>query len=289
MRTAVLPRRGRVACDAAGARTGGGSTAWGAAAVVGSPRRGETKLGFLAAAAPRSFRPPPRLARSRIDQKLAVTLMQSGYRALEELKVVSMEDFQIAFWKYRASQWEAYTTSTPRAVTQGDLGDVLYLDFISFAQMATIDSCLRPDRINEFFAGTGNRILSALRESAGTVPPFPAPRGADDVLDGVETLLKVLVQNGYASGASVVPVAEAGGESGPGTSLSFVTTLVESATLWGSAELVSRQFVCNTLYENMLLAAWLAEGPFGTLETVRMSSIINIDQLTVQTVWKIRV
>ena len=49
-------------------------------------------------------RAPPRRARARIDTKLAVTLMQSGYRALESLDVVPMQDFQIAFWKYRADR-----------------------------------------------------------------------------------------------------------------------------------------------------------------------------------------
>ena len=180
---------------------------------------------------------------------------------------------------------------------------MLYFDFISFAQMATIDGYVpSAERADEIFAGTGERILAALREGEGAPPaggaapaaPVPtAPRGAEDVLGGAEALLAVLVEKGYASGASVVPVDRAAeGE------LVFVSTLLEPATLWGAAELVAPEAgrrVCGvrTLYENMLVAAWLREGPFAPAGArrpwLRTSSIINLDQRTVQCVWKLAV
>ena len=42
-----------------------------------------------------------RVQRRRLDLKLAVLLLRSGYESVDELDVIPMEQFQILFWKQR--------------------------------------------------------------------------------------------------------------------------------------------------------------------------------------------
>lgn len=112
----------------------------------------------------RGQRPKPiGLLRKRLEMPLAVLLMRSSYAVADDLNFVPMvssisksalhshkkvwlnymqDDFQRAFFLFRQSEWEGYKSLHP-SVTQGDLADPAYFDFISFAQYATISDFMK--------------------------------------------------------------------------------------------------------------------------------------------------
>ncbi|GBF90150.1 hypothetical protein Rsub_03283 [Raphidocelis subcapitata] len=94
---------------------------------------------------------PVGFPRKTVDQRFAVLLMRSSYDAVDELDFVSMEKFQIQFWKYRQSEVESYALQyKPLTVRAGDLTDPIYFDFISYAQYATISRAMRaPQQVFE--------------------------------------------------------------------------------------------------------------------------------------------
>lgn len=56
-----------------------------------------------------------------------------------------MDLFQIKFWKSRQAEWEPYTYQySPLKIEQGKLTDPLYFDFISYVQLQTVVSSLKP-------------------------------------------------------------------------------------------------------------------------------------------------
>lgn len=95
----------------------------------------------ILAIARRKLRPkPPRILRRKLSQDFAVLLMRSSYNALDEMDCVAMEQFQRDFFLIRVSEYETYTKNLGAGmVTQGDLTDPYYFDFISFAQYKTIN------------------------------------------------------------------------------------------------------------------------------------------------------
>ena len=63
--------------------------------------------------------------------------MRTSYKVADELDFVPMNEFQKDFFLLRQTEWDPYRKQLPK-VTQGDLADPNYFDFISFAQYATI-------------------------------------------------------------------------------------------------------------------------------------------------------
>ena len=121
----------------------------------------------------RQLRPTPKLLpRRRMDLDFAVLLMRTTYATADELDFMPMDEFQKAFFLLRQAEWDVYKQALPR-VTQGDLSDPAYFDFISFAQYATISACMR----------NGRRIFTELVDANGTaLTVVRDPRLADNAL-----------------------------------------------------------------------------------------------------------
>lgn len=65
---------------------------------------------------------------------------------VDELDVVPMDQFQRDFFLIRSAEYEPYVSELgPGLVSQGDLTDPYYFDFISFAQYLTINRILTND------------------------------------------------------------------------------------------------------------------------------------------------
>jgi hypothetical protein len=87
---------------------------------------------------------PQRAPRRKLEQDFAVLLMRSSYGAADELDFVAMDQFQKEFFLFRQDEYPDYLESLQGApMMQGDLRDIKYLDFISFAQHDTISSEVR--------------------------------------------------------------------------------------------------------------------------------------------------
>lgn len=108
-------------------------------AAAGPITTGETEN--VAARTIRYFRPKPlKLLRPALSQDFAVLLMRSSYQATDELDIVAMNQFQRDFFIIRSAEYEPYIEALgPGLVTQGDLTDPYYFDFISLAQYLTIN------------------------------------------------------------------------------------------------------------------------------------------------------
>ncbi|GAX26597.1 hypothetical protein FisN_21Lh064 [Fistulifera solaris] len=117
-----------------------------AAQAVAAPiTLGETQN--LGAQTLRRFRPkPPRILRQKLNLDFAVSLMRSSYAVTDELDIVPMDQFQRDFFLIRSAEYEPYVNDLgPGLVSQGDLTDPYYFDFISFAQYLTINRILIND------------------------------------------------------------------------------------------------------------------------------------------------
>lgn len=110
----------------------------------------------------RSGRPPHiGVPRRRLELKFAVQLMRSSYNTVDELDFCAMDDFQKKFFLFRQSEWEDYK-SNHATVTQGDLADALYFDFISYCQYAVINQKMRDGKlefVEQFDANGKTRIV----------------------------------------------------------------------------------------------------------------------------------
>mmetsp|Transcript_17807 Transcript_17807/g.26340 ORF Transcript_17807/g.26340 Transcript_17807/m.26340 type:complete len:369 (-) Transcript_17807:595-1701(-) len=86
---------------------------------------------------------PQQTLRQKLDLKFAVLLMRSSYNALDQIDVVPMDQFQRDFFLIRQAEYQPYLNNFgPGMVSQGDLTDPNYFDFISFAQYATISRAI---------------------------------------------------------------------------------------------------------------------------------------------------
>eukprot|EP00587_Corethron_hystrix_P007612 CAMPEP_0113298334 /NCGR_PEP_ID=MMETSP0010_2-20120614/825_1 /TAXON_ID=216773 ORGANISM="Corethron hystrix, Strain 308" /NCGR_SAMPLE_ID=MMETSP0010_2 /ASSEMBLY_ACC=CAM_ASM_000155 /LENGTH=270 /DNA_ID=CAMNT_0000151377 /DNA_START=303 /DNA_END=1115 /DNA_ORIENTATION=+ /assembly_acc=CAM_ASM_000155 len=72
--------------------------------------------------------------------EFAVLLMRSSYSVLDDLDCVPMDQFQRDFFLIRQAEYQPYVDALGGvgSVSQGDLTDPNYFDFISFAQYAAI-------------------------------------------------------------------------------------------------------------------------------------------------------
>ena len=86
---------------------------------------------------------PQRAPRRKLEQDFAVLLMRSSYGAADELDFVAMDQFQKEFFLFRQDEYPDYLESLQGApMMQGDLRDIKYLDFISFAYDCTTCSTM---------------------------------------------------------------------------------------------------------------------------------------------------
>lgn len=93
--------------------------------------------------------PPPApvvLARKTLDQDFAVLLMRAGYNVVDALDFVPMDEFQAQFFEIRSSEWEKFIQDN-LGMRQGIITDPRYFDFISYAQMLTVQFFIREPRI----------------------------------------------------------------------------------------------------------------------------------------------
>lgn len=84
----------------------------------------------------------------RIDEGLFFQSMNHLFSRLiaDELDMVAMDQFQRDFFLIRSAEYEPYVNDLgPGLVSQGDLTDPYYFDFISFAQYLTINRILTND------------------------------------------------------------------------------------------------------------------------------------------------
>lgn len=97
------------------------------------------------------MRPPApfKVVRRTLDLDFAVMLMRAGYSAVDDLDFVSMRDFQVRFFDIRSREWEKYLRMNA-GLQQGLISDPGYFDFISYAQMLTIQRTMRePEAVFE--------------------------------------------------------------------------------------------------------------------------------------------
>ena len=164
-----------------------------------------------------------------------------------------MNEFQRSMFLLRQNEWDEYRTALP--VTQGDLADPAYFDFMSFCQHATIAEGMRNGRV--FFeelidangtkvvvnrdpslprdnallpdahaARVGDRILEWADERFPALAPrVPPTRSAAALLDGVRQIATIFEINDFMLQDSLEPLPAEGG---------FNWTLVAPATLWSS-------------------------------------------------------
>eukprot|EP00899_Mesostigma_viride_P021865 jgi/Mesvir1/29680/Mv13037-RA.1 len=182
---------------------------------------------------------PVGFPRRQLGLKFAVLLMRSGYEAAEGMHFIAMTDFQIRFWKLRASEYESYLVQySPIKVNQGKLDDPLYFDFISFAQYATLSqemaaakpvvqerdmegnmtTITRPPELADnkllpgaHFVRTGDRILDRLMNgfegvAFGGPTVCGQPGSFECVITGVKRLMEIFAEQGYALRISVTDI-----------------------------------------------------------------------------------
>lgn len=110
------------------------------AASAAEPVKAKDTDSVLAIAKRKLRSKPPKILRRKLSLDFAVLLMRASYNALDELDCVAMDQFQRDFFLIRVSEYETYTKNVGTGmVTQGDLTDPYYFDFISFAQYKTIN------------------------------------------------------------------------------------------------------------------------------------------------------
>ncbi|GMH79395.1 hypothetical protein TL16_g12037 [Triparma laevis f. inornata] len=94
--------------------------------------------------------PPSLLLRPKINLDFAVLLMRASYQILDDFNLLPMNEFQRDFFLLRSTSYKSYTSKLSNTIiTQGDLTDPYYFDYISYAQYATINrAILKPNLIS---------------------------------------------------------------------------------------------------------------------------------------------
>ncbi|KAK9807874.1 hypothetical protein WJX72_011848 [[Myrmecia] bisecta] len=229
---------------------------------------------------------PVLFPRKAVDQRFAVLLLRSTYDAVDALDFIAMDTFQVKFWKVRQSEYERYTLQyLPVRIRQGDLTDPNYLDFISFAQFLTISREIPNGRqvFQEYCVDceTQTRLVTrdpklqdnaslplAVQQKAGDLiyqnlragfqgeafdVPGPCPSGAStaDLVQGVQQLMNVFVDRGFALKAQVRPTDSTGACS------TFKVRLDGPANLWGLGALTSQRALLTNAYDALAVEAFL--------------------------------
>jgi len=182
-------------------------------------------------------------ARTALDQKFAVQLMRTSYEVADELDFVAMDEFQKRFYLFRQDEWLSYKDRVQRFMTQGDLANPDYFDYISFCQYAVIGDSMRSGRL-EFIEKIGaegeqrtvrraeglrdNNLLPREHERrvgalllSHLIERFPGrfplleginARSSADLCGGVEQALRCMAICGYGTQWTVLPEASIGSD-----------------------------------------------------------------------------
>lgn len=199
-----------------------------------------------------------RFPRLRLELDFAILLMRCSYAVADDLDFMPMNDFQRNFFLLRQREWESYRLELP--VTQGDLADPAYFDFVSFCQYATIAEGMRNGRtvFEELVDAegataivtrdmrtspasnaelpavhaerVGERILAWIDERFPTIapkvpPPSAGAPSAAALLEEVRQLAAIFEIQNFMLQSTVSPLADGGG---------ITWTLAAPATLWSS-------------------------------------------------------
>jgi hypothetical protein len=200
-----------------------------------------------------------------------------------------MDTFQKEFWLRRRALWEGYSLQSGirGSVSQGDLTDARYFDFISGVQVGTVEeamfhgqqmfeeACVGPEECdtdkrlifrdpvfseNASLPGAwehrvGDAIYRGLREGfeGFTFLSVPEPLNASAshaaIVAAVTQLLRVFVDEGYALDAAVSDV-----DSGTGT---FTVVLKGPATLWALQGVAAKRGTLYPAHDVLAIAALL--------------------------------
>lgn len=107
-------------------------------------RFGPAAAGFPGGLLPPLPPQPVGVPRRRLNLPFAVLLLASGYDVADGLDFIAMDAFQRVFWLQRQSEWEPYTLQyAPVRITQGDLADPQYFDFIAGVQASAVATAMR--------------------------------------------------------------------------------------------------------------------------------------------------
>ena len=228
-----------------------------------------------------TLRPKVRaLPRPRLAQDFAVQLMRSSYAVADELDFMPMDQFQKSQFIFRQREWDDYRTKLQ--VSQGDLTDPAYFDFISFCQYATIADGMRQGRIvfeeltdangtstivsrnpslpqsNQALPAAhslrvGDRILDWMLERYAAAPSLKPviPEGrptATQLVDGIQRVADIFSVNQFSLASTVSPLPDGGGIS---------WTLVAPANLWSGQVLQLRGDNPRNDFEAMVSLAFL--------------------------------
>lgn len=239
---------------------------------------------------------PVQLVRRPVDQSFAVLLMRSGYNAVDDLDFVAMDEFQAKFFDIRSREWELYLESN-NGVRQGIISDAKYFDFISYAQMLTIQYFLRcpqnvfeekvpvnPDQdgagfntvvvrrnvqlypapidiLNEWQTIVGNSVYSYMVDKVNR--PLPLDEKEKGNVEVIQERIKQIYDYFYVAGYCLAVQwtgegAKAGKPNGrDGTSLGKVE-LVAPCTLWGNKSLRRRSGIPQD-YDVFCVKAFVAK------------------------------
>ena len=208
--------------------------------------------------------------------------MRSSYAVADELDFMPMNEFQRQMFLIRQDEWDVYRTELP--VTQGDLSDPAYFDFMSYCQYATIADGMRNGKMlfNELIDANGTtvvvsradnpksprdnaalpdahaqivgeRILTWIDDRFPTIAPkVPVSGGgrpsAAALMDGVRQIAAVFEINEYMLQDSIE--LNSGGNG-------FTWTLVAPANLWSSLFLRARGDYPSNDFEAKAVLAYL--------------------------------
>ena len=183
---------------------------------------------------------PARVLRQRMNIDFAVLLMRSSYNAVDELDIVAMDQFQKDFFLIRQAEYQYYSDSLGvGAMSQGDLADPNYFDFISFAQYATISrEIVNPPAVFEEQQPVEVGEGQPQRFDAVVVRRDPAIKNSD--LPRIHTeivgnaILDKLIEK-FGETASAIPTIEPGSRPDAVTFLAAIKQMVNLFTLSGFA------------------------------------------------------
>jgi len=189
----------------------------------------------------RSLRPKPaKVLRPRMNLDFAVLLMRSSYNAVDEIDIVSMDQFQRDFFLIRQAEYKPYADSLGLGVMQqGDLADPNYFDFISFAQYATISreignpqSVFEEQQPVEVGEGELQKFNTVVVKRDPSLAISDLPRRHTEIVGNA--ILDKLIEK-FGETASAIPKIEPGSRPNADTVLAAIKQMVNLFIVQGFA------------------------------------------------------
>mmetsp|Transcript_30730 Transcript_30730/g.60828 ORF Transcript_30730/g.60828 Transcript_30730/m.60828 type:complete len:463 (+) Transcript_30730:11-1399(+) len=133
---------------------------------------------------------PTRLLRPKLAIDFAVSLMRASYNVLDELDCVPMDQFQRDFFLIRQAEYQTYVDGLGGfgTVSQGDLTDPNYFDFISFAQYSAISRDVNDDPLPVVF--TEQQLAPSLSPPSEGDKNSPFVVGSSEVSRFVDVVVR---------------------------------------------------------------------------------------------------